>query len=129
MAKKQERNDFYKVGAGNATIKAARRRRPWTARRRQDVSRQETDGEHVSADGQQLVGSAKDVVGKLLIVETVVTDVSIMTNKMSVVIMLTGGPSPKTITRTDEVERRGVHAVRDLRAVQGVRGSCAGPDV
>jgi hypothetical protein len=104
MAKKQERNDFYKVGAGNATIKAA-----------VDVGLGQLGAVKMFLDkklivntsapiGQQLLGSAKDVVGKLLIVETVVTDVSIMTNKLSVVIMLTGGPSPKTIIRTDEVE-------------------------
>jgi hypothetical protein len=107
MASKQKKTDSYKVGTGNNTIEVAL-----------DVGLGQLGAVKIALDkktlviaaapmGQQPVGRAKDVVGKLLIVETMVTDVSIMTNKMSVVIQLIGGPSAKTITLTDEVPAEG----------------------
>jgi hypothetical protein len=107
MAKKQKRTDSYKVGSGNATIKVAL-----------DVGLGQLGAVKMSLDkktlviaaapmGQQTVGPAKDIVDKLLILETMVSDVSIMTNKMSVVIQLTGGPSSKTITTVGEVTDEG----------------------
>jgi hypothetical protein len=54
--------------------------------------------------GQTPIGPASEVKGKLLTVEARVDDVSEMTNKMSVVIRLTGGPSAKTITANGEVD-------------------------
>jgi hypothetical protein len=107
MAKKVKKTDSYKVGTGNQKVKAS-----------VDVGLGQLGFVKMSLDrkplvstgapvGLQTLGSPSELAGKLLIVETVVTDVSIMTNKMSVTHKLIGGPAPKTITVTDEVMEQG----------------------
>jgi hypothetical protein len=103
MATKQKRTDSYRVGKGtkNVTVSV-------------DVGLGQLGGVKLSVDKKPIVsapaplglldlGPGSALKGKLLIFETLVTDVSIMTNKMSVVIKLTGGTSPKTITTNGEV--------------------------
>jgi hypothetical protein len=105
MAKKQEKNSSYKVGSGTSEIRAA-----------VDVGAGQKGTVSVALDRKSLrknaatpvapvkLGAAEDVEGKLLIVETAVTDVIGMTNKMSVTVRLTGGPSPKNVPDSTEVD-------------------------
>lgn len=106
MARKTRKNDDYKVGAGDADVKIA-----------VDVGLGQRGTAKVSLAGRSLattaaplsltIGPRDDVAGKLLTIETVVTDVSTMTNKMSVTVKLSGGPSAKTVTNTGEVSDAG----------------------
>lgn len=57
--------------------------------------------------GQLTVGKASEVKGKLLIVETKVTDVLRNSNKMNVDVKLAGGPTPKTVPSPGEVAEQG----------------------
>lgn len=57
--------------------------------------------------GQRDLGTAQSLAGRLLLVEALVTDVSIMTNKMSVIVHLSGGKSVKKVTAKDEVTEDG----------------------
>ena len=45
--------------------------------------------------------------GKLLIVETTVSDVSLMTNKMSIILRLSGGQRDKKVVSLDAVDKEG----------------------
>lgn len=108
MAKKVEKNDSYRVGKkAGALIRAS-----------VDVGLGQDGFVKMSLDkklligtaaplGQLAVGTAGEVIDKLLIVQAKVTDVSVMTNRMSVVVKLVGGPSPKTITVPAEVSDQG----------------------
>jgi hypothetical protein len=107
VAKKQKKTSFYKVGTNAADILAS-----------VDVGLGQTGFVTISLDqtpivsapapiGLLRVGAAADVKGKLLIVETKVTDVSIMTNKMSVAVKLTGGPADKLVPQPGEVAEQG----------------------
>jgi len=108
VAKKQKKTSFYKVGTnGAADILAS-----------VDVGLGQTGFVTISLDqtpivsapapiGLLRVGTAADVKGKLLIVEAKVTDVSIMTNKMSVTVKLTGGPADKLVPQPGEVAEQG----------------------
>jgi hypothetical protein len=103
MAKKQKKTDSYAVGKGNKNVKAF-----------VDVGlgqlgflKLSIDKDHkLSAPaplGPVDLGRGSDLKGKLLIFETLVTDVSTMTNRMSVVIQLAGGTSEKAVTMDGEV--------------------------
>jgi hypothetical protein len=107
MAKKQNQTESYPVGKGkeNVTVSV-------------DVGLGQLAAVQMALDktpivsapaplGLQNLGPGSALKGKLLIVETMVTDVSIMTNKMSVVTKLTGGVTPKTITTSGEVADQG----------------------
>jgi hypothetical protein len=108
MAKKLEKNDSYRVGKkAGAIIRAS-----------VDVGLGQDGFVKMSLDrkaiigtaapiGLLAVGTAAEVKEKLLVVQSKVTDVSVMTNRMSVAIRLTGGPSPKTITVPAEVTDQG----------------------
>jgi hypothetical protein len=108
VAKKQKKTSFYKVGTSDgADILAS-----------VDVGLGQDGFVTISLDrtaivsapapiGMLRVGTAAEVKGKLLIVEAKVTDVSTMTNKMSVSVMLTGGPSPKLVQQPGEVAAQG----------------------
>src|SRR5215207_5527036 len=104
MAKKQKKNDSYKVGPGDRQIKAA----VAVGLGQLGAVKLFLGRKLLTAGGAPLgqhpIGTASELKGKLLIVETRVDDVSEMTNKMSVVIRLSGGPSAKTITTNGEVE-------------------------
>ena len=104
MAKKQKKTDFYRVGStpGAAIIASV------------DVGLGQQGFVSMFLDktpilsapapvGLQRVGTAADVKGKLLIVETKVTDVMELTNKMSVTVRLAGGRAVKLITQPGEV--------------------------
>ena len=104
MAKKQKKTDFYRVGTkpGAGIIASV------------DVGLGQDAFVSMFLDktpilsapapiGLQRVGTAAEVKGKLLIVETKVTDVSNMTNKMSVTLRLSGGKSVKLIEQFGEV--------------------------
>jgi hypothetical protein len=53
------------------------------------------------------IGLADDLLGKLLIVEAIVSDVIGQTNAMRIRVTLTGGPAPKTVPASAEVEEPG----------------------
>ena len=103
MAKKQEKNASYKVGKGTSEITAA-----------VDVGAGQKGTVSMALDKKSVkkkadtpvaavkLGAAKDVLGKLLIVETAVSDVIPMTDKMKVTVKLEGGPSPRNVTSTAE---------------------------
>jgi len=55
----------------------------------------------------RVLGAGTALAGRLLTIEVTVTDVSIMTNQMSVVVRLEGGTAPKTITANAEVDEEG----------------------
>jgi hypothetical protein len=63
--------------------------------------------------GVRNIGAGPDLVGKLLTVEVTVTDVSVMTNQMSVTVQLKGGKPAKPIVLKDEVDEEG--DTRDFR--------------
>jgi hypothetical protein len=107
MAKKIKKSDSYKVGTGTERIKAA-----------VDVGLGQLGFVKMSLDkkpivstgapvGMQTLGTPSELAGKLLLIETAVTDASIMTNKMSVTHKLTGGVAAKTIRVLDEVAAPG----------------------
>ena len=111
MATKVEtvvKNDSYRVGTkGGAVIRASI-----------DVGLGQDGFVKVSLDRKAIiataapigflaVGTAAEVKDKLLVVQAKVTDVSVMTNRMSVAIRLTGGRAPKTIMLPSEVTEVG----------------------
>ena len=107
MAKKQKKTDSYAIGKGKNDVTVS-----------VDVGVGQLGSVQISLDktpivsapaplGLQNLGSGEALKGKLLIVETKVTDVSVMTNKMSVVLKLNGGAAAKTITVNDEVADQG----------------------
>ena len=49
------------------------------------------------------LGLGNDIIGQLLLVEATVTDVSIMSNKMKVIVRLAGGSSARRIEATAEL--------------------------
>ncbi len=53
------------------------------------------------------LGEGNTLKDKLLLVEATVTDVSVMTNKMSVVVRLNGGRTTKKVTAAGEVAEDG----------------------
>jgi hypothetical protein len=57
--------------------------------------------------GQLNLGPGPGLEGQLLIVETLVVDVSTHTDKMSVIVTLEGGPKSKVIRATGEVTAAG----------------------
>ena len=105
---KGEKNESYRVGTkAGAVIRAS-----------VDVGLGQDGFVKVSLDrkaiiataapiGLLAIGTAAEVKDKLLVVQAKVTDVSVMTNRMSVAIRLTGGRSPKTITLPAEVSEEG----------------------
>lgn len=107
MAKKIKKTDAYRIASGNEKIQVA-----------VDVGLGQLGFVKISLGtkpvasagapvGLQTLGTRDELADKLLIIEAVVTDVSIMTNKMSVIVKLTGGPAPKTVRVTDEVVDQG----------------------
>jgi hypothetical protein len=106
--RKVQKRDSYSVGAGNRAIAAA-----------VDVGLGQIGtvtmsvGRNTIVDGEEAplppdeLGQGDDLKGKLLLVEVTVTDVSAMTNKMSVAVRLTGGRTTKKVTVSDEVEEEG----------------------
>ena len=107
MAKKEKKTDSYAVGKGTKDVKVSI-----------DVGLGQLGSVKLSVDkspiasvpaplGLQNLGPGSALKGKLLIAEVLVTDVSIMTNKMSVVLKLTGGAASKTITTNGEVVDQG----------------------
>jgi hypothetical protein len=107
MAKREKKSESYVVGRGNKHVKVS-----------VDVGlgqlgflKLSVDRDHkISAPaplGPVDLGPGADLKGKLLIFETLVTDVSTMTNKMSVIVQLSGGTSTKTITTKGEVGEQG----------------------
>jgi hypothetical protein len=110
MAKKTARvreRDSYSVGTGTRDITAA-----------VDVGLGQIGSvtmsveEDVVAEGEaplppQSLGLGTDLVGKLLLVEVTVSDVSVMTNKMKVIVKLGGGASAKRIEAVAEVQEEG----------------------
>ena len=106
MAKKIKKTDSYKVGTANADVKVGvdvgLGQRGTTK-----ITLSTTPLVTVGAPVSLTVGKGSDIKGKLLTIETLVTDVSTMTNKMSVAVKLTGGPSSKTITTPGEVTDSG----------------------
>ena len=55
----------------------------------------------------QTLGKGQDLVDQILLVEVTVTDVSVMTNKMKVVVRLAGGSASKRVEATGEVQDEG----------------------
>ena len=53
------------------------------------------------------LGKGQDLVDQILLVEVTVTDVSVMTNKMKVVVRLAGGSASKRVEATGEVQDEG----------------------
>ena len=114
MAKKQKKNDTYKVGTtGGAKIKVA----VAVGLGQLGAVKLFLERRLITAGGaplgQTIVGTADELKGKLMTVETRVDDVSLMTNKMSVVIRLVGGPTPKVITTDGLVTNQGDSIIFD----------------
>ena len=108
MAKKIDKNDSYRVGKKSAAV----------IRASVDVGLGQDGFVKLSLDNKPLLGTfapvgllalgtAYAVKEKLLVVQVKVTDVSVMTNRMSVTVRLTGGPSAKSITVPAEVSDDG----------------------
>lgn len=102
MIKKIRKNDFYKVGTSDSDVKASvdvGLGQRGTVKVTLGTTSLATTGAPLGLN----LGKGSELQGKLLTVETLVTDVSTMTNKMSVALKLSGGPSSKTITTPGEV--------------------------
>jgi hypothetical protein len=110
MAKKTARvreRDSYSVGTGTRDITAAvdvglGQIGSVTMSLEQDVIKKK--GAPVAP---VVVGKGDDLVGKLLLVEVTVSDVSVMTNKMKVIVKLGGGSTAKRIEAIAEVQDEG----------------------
>jgi hypothetical protein len=55
----------------------------------------------------QSLGEGNELIGKILRVDVTVSDVSVMTNKMKVIVKLGGGSASKRVEATAEVEEEG----------------------
>lgn len=104
--KEKEKEASYRVGKGGGTVKAA-----------VDVGLGQEGFVSIALEDKKLfpgskraplpphtLGKRSSLVDKLLIVEARVSDVSRMTNKMSVSVNLTGGPVDKKVVSLDEVD-------------------------
>ena len=60
------------------------------------------------------LGLGNDVIGQLLLVEVAVSDVSIMSNKMKVIVRLAGGSSAKRIEATAALQNEGDTALFEI---------------
>ena len=107
MAKEVEKRDIYRVGPSGADIKVSI-----------DVGLSQEGMTKVLLGttpivttsppiGQLNIGPGVGLEGELLIVETLVTDVSTKTDKMQVIVSLEGGPRPKTVKADGEVTTAG----------------------
>jgi len=107
--KEKEKEVIYQIGKGAAVIKAS-----------VDVGLGQEGFVSMALDDKKLfpgvkraplarqsLGKASALLEKFLIVETRVSDVSKMTNKMSVTVNLTGAAEGKKVVTTDEVEKDG----------------------
>ena len=110
MAKKIKKTDSYKVGTSDSDVRVAvdvGLGQRGTVKISFGTTSLVTTGTPVDL----MVGKASAIKGRLLTVETLVTDVSTMTNKMSATVKLSGGPSPKTVTTPGEVTEQGDSAI------------------
>lgn len=110
MAKKTARvreRDSYSVGTGTRDITAA-----------VDVGLGQIGTVTMSLEGDILaeeetplppesLGKGEDLIDQVLLVEVTVTDVSIMSNKMKVVVRLAGGSTTKRVEATATVQEEG----------------------
>lgn len=107
MAKEVETRDIYRVGKSGADVKVS-----------VDVGLSQEGMTKVLLGttpivitsppiGQLNLGPGAGLDGELLIVETLVTDVSTKTDKMEVTVTLEGGPKPKTVKTNGEVSSPG----------------------
>ena len=106
MAKKIRKNGIYKVGINNGDIIVSLDvglGQRGTTKITLGTSTIATSGVPVSLT----VGKGDALKGKLLTLETLVTDVSTMANKMSVTVKLSGGASGKTILNPGDVTSSG----------------------
>lgn len=107
MAKEVETRDIYRVGTSGADVKVS-----------VDVGLSQAGMTKVLLGttpiitttppiGQLNIGPGAGLEGELLIVETLVTDVSAKTDKMEVIVTLEGGPRPKPVKANGEVSSPG----------------------
>jgi hypothetical protein len=107
VAKEIETRDLYRVGTSGADVKVS-----------VDVGLSQEGMTKVLLGttpivttsppiGQLNIGPGAGLDGELLIVETLVTDVSTKTDKMQVIVSLEGGPKPKTLKADGEVSSAG----------------------
>jgi hypothetical protein len=111
MPERVTTNDTYKVGNADVFLSLA-------------VGEGQFGTSDVSIAGNQLlrssgsigrmrIGSGPQVTGKMLKVKSVVSDVSTMTDKMSLTYQLTGGQGSKSITVRGKVDKAGKMLIFD----------------
>lgn len=98
-----KKRDFYDVGTGTRDILASVDVGAGQIGTMAVLINKKAIVEEEAPLAPQNLGLGSDLKGKLLIVEGTVTDVSVMTNKMSVIVRLTGGRNTKKVTATAEV--------------------------
>jgi hypothetical protein len=98
---------YLQGGTERSGYQGVDRRRALSGRYDQGAVGDNPNRHHVSSYRPAHIGPGAGLDGELLIVETLVTDVSTKTDKMQVIVTLEGGPRPKTVKADGEVGSAG----------------------